>query len=58
MALVCVFERDGMQKNLVKTKEMVCTHGFIWGQKNGVLYKRREKGGEAAFITNYFRDRK
>ena len=48
-ACMCVFERAGMQANLVKTKEMVCTHGFIWGQKNGVLYKQRETGGGGAF---------
>ena len=31
--MVRMFERVGLQTNLDKTKAMICTPGFIWGQQ-------------------------
>lgn len=36
-AMVRMFERVGIQKNLGKTKEIVCTLGFIWGQQGALV---------------------
>ena len=32
-AIVRMFKREVMHTNLVKTKAVVCTLGFIWGQQ-------------------------
>ena len=42
--MVRMFERVELQKNLGKTKEMVCTLVFIWGQQGIAAYKRRVMG--------------
>ena len=43
--VVIVFERVGLQTNLGKTKEMVCTLGLIWGKHGVSMYKWRATGG-------------
>ena len=40
-AMVRMFDRVGLQKNLGKTKSMVCTPGFVWGQQEAAEYKTR-----------------
>ena len=40
-AMVRMFERVGLKKNLSKTKSMVCTLGFIWVQQVLYAYKWR-----------------
>ena len=47
--VVRVFEIMGIHTNLGKTKEMVCTLGFVWGKQGIVVYKRRETGEGATF---------
>ena len=44
-----MFDRVGLQKNLNKTKEMICTLGFIWGQQGAEAYKRRSTGEGTTF---------
>ena len=39
--MVRMFERVGLQMNLDKTKAMICTPGFIWGQHGAEAYKRQ-----------------
>ena len=39
--MVRMFERVGFQTNLNKTKAMICTPGFIWGQQGAESYKRK-----------------
>ena len=46
---VRMFKSVGLQKNLGKTKAMVCTPGFIWGQQGESEYKKRATG-EAANV--------
>ena len=43
-AMVRIFERSGLQTNMGKTKAMICTPGFIWGQQGAEAYKRRATG--------------
>ena len=43
VAVVRMFNRVGLLKNIDKDKAMVCTPGFIWGQQGTAAYKRREK---------------
>ena len=43
MEAVRMFERVGLQTNLVKTNEMVCTPGLIWGEMGVLAYKRRAR---------------
>ena len=38
--MVRMFERVGLQTFLNKTKAMICTPGFIWGQQGAEAYKR------------------
>ena len=42
--MVRMFERVCLQTNLGKTKAMICTPGFIWGQHGAEAYKRRALG--------------
>ena len=42
--MVRMFARVGLQKNLRKMKEMVCTSGFIWGQQGVDAYIQRATG--------------
>ena len=42
--MVRMFERVGLQKNLGKTKAMICKPWFIWGQHGVEAYKRRATG--------------
>ena len=42
--VVQIFERVGLQMKLGKTKGMVFTPGFIWGQLGVAAYKRRATG--------------
>ena len=44
MAMVRMFERVGLHKNLSKTKAMICMPRFIWGQQGVEAYKRRYTG--------------
>ena len=39
-AMVRMFDRLGLQTNLSDTKSMVCTPGFILGQKGSEAYKQ------------------
>ena len=48
--MVIVFERVGLQTNLIKTKSMVCTSGFIWGQHGVDAYTRRAMGEGPTFM--------
>ena len=41
MAMVRIFERVCLQTNPSKTRAMVCTSGFIWGQQVFEAYKQR-----------------
>ena len=43
VAVVRMFNRVRLLKNLDKDKAMVCNPGFIWGQQGTAAYKRREK---------------
>ena len=47
--ILIMFKRVGLQKNLGKTKEMVCTLGFIWVQQGAEVHKRRATGEGATF---------
>ena len=49
IAMVRTFERVGLQKNLGKTKVMMCNQGFIWVQHGTAAYKRRATGEGATF---------
>ena len=50
---LAMFRWMGLEKNLEKTKYLVCTHGYIWGEWSEAAYKRRSTGeGET------FRERK
>ena len=40
--MVRTFERVGLNKNLRKSKSIVCASGLIWGQKGVEAYKRRD----------------
>ena len=42
--MVRIFERVLLQTNLGKTKEMICTPGFIWRKQGSEAYKRRATG--------------
>ena len=39
--MVRMFERVGLQKNLGKTKAIVCTPGLVLVQQGAAAYKRR-----------------
>ena len=39
--MVRMFERVGLQKNLGKTKTIVCTPGLVLVQQGAAAYKRR-----------------
>ena len=39
-----MFRRMELETNMEKTKVMVCTPGFIWGEVGGLAYKRRVTG--------------
>ena len=43
-AMVIMFERVGLQKNIRNTKSKVCTTGFIWGQQVVEAYRKRATG--------------
>ena len=47
--MVRMFERVGFQKNLNKTKAMLCKPGFIWGQLGAEAYKRKYTGEGPTF---------
>ena len=40
-AMVSMFDRVGIHTNLVKTKAILYTPGFIWGQHGSAVYKKR-----------------
>ena len=44
-----MFERVGLQTNLNKTKGVICTPGFIWGQQGAEAYKRKATGEGPTF---------
>ena len=46
---VVMFSRMGLDANLKKTKVMVCTPGFIWGDWGETAYKRWATGEGANF---------
>ena len=46
---VAMFWQMGIETNLDKTKEMVCTPGFIWRKVGELAHKRQETGEGAAF---------
>ena len=47
--MVRMFERVGLQTNLNKTKDMICTMGYIWVQQGAEAYKRRATGEGPTF---------
>ena len=47
--MVRMFERVGLQTNLNKTKGVICTPGFIWGQQGAEAYKRKATGEGPTF---------
>ena len=47
--MVRMFEIVGLQTNLDKTKAMICTPGFIWGQQGSDVYKQRATGEGTKF---------
>ena len=47
---VKTFDRVELQKNLGKTKAMLCTPRFIWGKQGVVAYNWRDAGGRGTFI--------
>ena len=44
-----MFERVCLNKNLSKTKSMVCTPEFVWGQQVVEAYKQRATGEGPTF---------
>ena len=48
-AMVRMFKRVGFQTNLGKTKEMICTPGFIWVQQGAAAYKSQVTGEGAKY---------
>ena len=46
---VAVLRIMGMEANLNKTKVMVCTPGFVWGEWGETEYKRLETAEGATF---------
>ena len=46
--VISIFQRLGLLTNIVKTKTMVCTPGFIWGQQGTAVYNRVVTGGVGA----------
>ena len=40
--MVRIFEMVGLQKNLSKSKSMVCMTGLIWGHQGEKAYKWRD----------------
>ena len=49
MKLTRMFEWVGFYTNLGKTKSMMCTPGFIWGNLGNDYYKRQAMGKGATF---------
>ena len=49
VAVVRMFNRVRLRKNIDKDKAMVCNPGFFWGQQGKAAHKRREKGEGATF---------
>ena len=47
--MVRMFERVGLQTNLDKTKAVIFTPEFIWGQQGAEAYKRRSTGEGTTF---------
>ena len=47
--VVCMFERVGLQTDLVKTKAMVCIPCLVWGNQGEAEYKWMEMGEEETF---------
>ena len=46
---VAMLYRIGLEANINKTKDMVCTPRFIWGKWGKMSYKRRATGEGATF---------
>ena len=44
IAMVIMFERVGLKKDMSKTKSMIGTPGFIWGQQGDKAYTQRATG--------------
>ena len=49
LAIVRMFKRVGLQKNIGNTKSMVFTQGFLWGKRGILTYKRRARGEGVTF---------
>ena len=47
--MVIMFERVGLHTDLNKTKAMICTPGFIWGQHGAEAYKQQFTGDGPTF---------
>ena len=47
--MVRMFERVGLQKNLYKTKAMICMPGIIWGQQGAEEYNQISTGEGPTF---------
>ena len=49
MVTVAMFHRMGLLNNLKKTKAMICSFGFIWGDWKEAVYKQWLTGEGATF---------
>ena len=47
--MVRMFERFRLKTNLNKTKAVICTPGFIWGQQGAEVYKQLSTGEGPTF---------
>ena len=47
--MVRIFERFRLKTNLNKTKAVICTPGFIWGQQGAEVYKQLSTGEGPTF---------
>ena len=56
MTLVWIFDQVGIYTNLGKTKSMVCTPGFIWGEMGKEAYNQQAMG-EGATLKEQNRTR-
>ena len=46
---VAMLQHMGLETNLEKTKDLVCTSGYIWGKCSEAAYKRRATGEGGTF---------
>ena len=44
--IVALFDRMGLQTNMAKTKFLIYIPGYLWGEQEGIAYKRIVTGQE------------